>query len=57
MADEKSPARIFHRFFTTSRSEMRIIMVNNIKNQLPMNIYDFIHRELLILIHINKNYN
>ena len=29
MADEKSPTRISHRPFATSRSEMRIIMNNN----------------------------
>ena len=35
MADEKPPARISHRLFATSRSEMRIIMINfnNRKNK------------------------
>ena len=35
MADEKPPSRISHRLFATSRSEMRIIMINfnNRKNK------------------------
>ena len=36
MADEKSPARISHRRFATSRSEMRIIMIYTVGEMAKM---------------------